>query len=107
MLLRLQESPRADLILEVEAKSYVVDQWPSQRVEVRIGETELAEWSFDVKGNPGSRTARIPQSLFEGSSVAISFRMPDARSPASLGQGSDPRRLGLALISLRLVPAAV
>lgn len=104
--LRLSAPVSGVVLLEFEAQCYITEHCPSQRVSLHQGETWLGEWTFDYQNNHGQRQVRIPLNISAGRQLQLQFRLPDARAPASINQGSDARRLGLALVSLRLTPAS-
>jgi hypothetical protein len=102
LAIHLAEPCNEDLMFEADALTFVVDEWPRQNVSVRVGATEVCVWAFDLEQNLGTRSVLIERALVEGNLVEITFRMPDSCSPRSVGHGSDPRRLGLGLVSVRL-----
>jgi len=73
-----------------------------QTVGIVVNGSPVGEWRLTTP-HYQDREVRIPRSLYEGaSSLRITFITRDAVSPASLGDGSDTRRLGIALTALRL-----
>jgi hypothetical protein len=69
----------------------------SQRVEVLVDDARLAELTMD----PEARTYEIdPGSSLVAGGHRIVFRLPDARSPRSVGFNDDRRLLGIAVSSL-------
>lgn len=105
LCLTLATPVRHDLDLEVEAQCFLTETWPRQRVSVHLEAHQVGEWLFDTQQNHGIRTVRIPAEIARKSSLRLQFRLPDARRPADLGWGSDSRKLGLSLASLRLTSA--
>ena len=49
------------------------------------------------------KTVSVPI-VTDGTAKVISFDIPEPRSPKDLGEGDDTRRLGLALVSLKVEP---
>lgn len=104
LCLNLEFPAQGDLLLEIEGECFLTEKHPSQRVAVHLGSTVLGEWRFDHHGNHGLRSLHIPSGLLSSTQLRVKLHLPDARSPASLNQGSDHRHLGLALVFLRLSP---
>ena len=46
----------------------------------------------------------IPRSMIGDNRLELTFVLPDAASPASLGTGEDTRELGLAFLKLQIDP---
>ena len=71
-----------------------------QRVNVFFGNTLVGTWSLAVNRFQVVEL-RIPKEMFNLSGkTAISFELPDAKSPKSLGAGRDNRSLALAFFSI-------
>jgi len=49
------------------------------------------------------KTVSVPI-VTDGTAKVISFDIPDPKSPKELGESEDARRLGLALVSLKVEP---
>lgn len=71
-----------------------------QRVGIELDGTPLAWFSLSSRE---ARELAIPVSG-PGRDRALTLRLPDARSPASLGDGDDRRALGVAVSSVKLDP---
>lgn len=90
------------VVLEFEAMPFVTRQRPQLAVQVSIDGSAVTTWRFQERGE---RTPKIVQVRPEGPlkpclEVAFSF---DSDPPANtVGAPDDPRRLGLALLSLTL-----
>ncbi len=69
-----------------------------QEVGLSVNGQKVAEWTLDGL-EPQLRSIRIDAELLRSGPNAVGFDLPGARSPEG-----DPRRLGLALISLRIYP---
>ena len=85
-------------------RAYGLTQPPAllaQRVEVLANGTKVGEW--EVGPTPAEYSVRIPAELTNGREVLmIELRLPQARSPASLGVNPDGRTLGICCYSIRL-----
>lgn len=100
----LPERPVADLQLEMLAGAFVAPGASAREVGVLANGTEVARWQ--VKAAPHTYTARIPARLVSGERLRLEFRPSDVPSPADLGQSADYRRLGLLVVSWKLVAAS-
>ncbi len=69
-----------------------------QGVSLLVGGQRIADWTFDGL-EPQRRTAHLDGDQLSPGPNLVDFQLPDARSPEG-----DPRRLGLAFISLRIYP---
>jgi hypothetical protein len=93
------------LRLRVQARSFIAGELSRQRVEVVVNGQPVAEWEFTTESPVGERAAVIPAEVAGAREpLRITFRVPDAASPASLGVSADARRLGIGLQWLRLDP---
>jgi len=79
----------------------IVGKWTAQRQD-NIGERILRRFKHEREFV--EKTAVIPRELLEDSEVLITFDLPDATSPASLGVSQDARALGIEMRSLVLRP---
>jgi hypothetical protein len=72
-----------------------------QRVTILVGGRKLAEWEL-TEGRFQKMELLIPPGYLNDTGITVfSFRLPDARSPASLGTGKDVRDLALAFLKLQ------
>lgn len=93
------------LWLRVQARSLIAGELSRQRVEVVVNGRFVAEWEFTTESPVGERAAVIPAEVAgPREPLRITFRVPDAASPASLGVSADTRRLDIGLQWLRLDP---
>ncbi len=92
-----------ELILRVRLFTFIKSPVLTCRtVQITVNGTAVDEWRFTV-ANHQDRHVRIPENLYHGaSSLSITFDIKDAVSPASIGEGSDNRLLGIAVIALRV-----
>jgi hypothetical protein len=76
---------------------------PSQPVEVFVNDQKIADWN--VRELTAEYSAAIPPEISKsGGLLTITFKIPKAFSPKSLGMGEDPRLLGLACLEVSLTP---
>lgn len=103
----LADVPGRDLILQIESQAFLPEKHFSQEVEVYFKGRYLDTLKFTPADNGGIRSVRIPKELIskEDPYVLIEFRFKGLRSPSELGLSSDIRRLGLAVIAMRLIRA--
>jgi len=75
-----------------------------QRVNIFIGQHKAGEWSVSTGGFQDLELI-IPKKLFNRTGkTEITFQLPDARSPQSLGVGREKRAIALAFLSIRFKP---
>lgn len=74
-----------------------------QRVLVSLNGRQVADFSV-TEPDPREYLCPLPPGVLQGRNLLV-FRLPDARSPLSLGSGDDGRTLGIALRWLELNPA--
>jgi hypothetical protein len=97
-----EHHPNTDLILALTYRPYVRrEKLPEQRIILSVNGVVVDEW-FEHRSRSKSREVRIPADTVKGSEVNIVFDFPDAASPRSLGLGADRKKLGIALMSVRL-----
>ena len=99
------EAPAGDLELQVDAYAFLPPQRPVQRVAVSANGVDVAQWRFDASDQAGVRHARIPKAAMPSGLLRVTFRMPDAASPLSLGLSNDPRTLSIGVRRLLVGPA--
>lgn len=105
--LRLQPTkPHGALELVTEARAFVGPSLPAQVVDVMVNGNAVAQLTFESPDAVEKRL-RLPLSAVkpEGD-IILTFRVPTAKSPAELGMSSDPRQLGIGVISARLQSVA-
>jgi hypothetical protein len=75
-----------------------------QRVDIFVGLEKVGQWSVSTNQFHDAELS-IPANVFKRSGkTEITFKLPDARSPVSLGLGTDRRTLALAFYSLKFEP---
>jgi hypothetical protein len=106
--LRLCGSMPADaaaLRLSLGVGAHLPGEGASLRVRAAFGERWSTSWTFSPgEAGPTVREADIPAAAMDTGCLEIRFLIEDPRSPQELGTGSDPRKLGLALLWLELSP---
>lgn len=94
--------------LEMTLSAFVSPRHPRQRVTVslngrQLGVVELT--AAQVAKGPATINLPVPSGVDTcGDALLLQLDLPDAQSPKSLGLSDDFRRLGIAMIELRLVP---
>ncbi|PSF04604.1 acyltransferase [Marinobacter fuscus] len=89
--------------LRISGHGFVNAQHPQQRVHVQLNGIDTGTIVFDPTHSsdidiPIPRATREAQSNLQ--TLSVVFLLPDAVSPAELGMGGDPRRLGFGIRSL-------
>lgn len=98
------ESIAAPLTLTLEASGLVGEKTPqTQRVEIFVNGDSIGSREFAARG---TQTWRVPAEIWNRRSPrTLTFRLPDAISPAALGRSGDRRLLGLRIHRLDVTPA--
>jgi hypothetical protein len=92
-------SNRRDTLLTMKAGAFVVPGSPRQRVSVALNGAVLSNFEI-MDDSVHENTIELPANLFRDKNV-LTFTLPDAKSPQSLGLSKDPRKLGLSLYWLK------
>jgi hypothetical protein len=95
--------PPTDLQLAANLRGFTYKALNSQRVHLLVNHHEVARWS--VTSGFQDFTARVPREFFGETGTEITFELPDAIPPVTVGGGSDSRTLGVAVVSLQLSPS--
>ena len=94
--------------LEMTLSAFVSKQHPRQRVTVSLNGRQLGVLELtaaQIGSGPATFHLPVPSSVDAcGDDLLLTLDLPDAQSPKSLGLSDDFRRLGIAMIELRLVP---
>ncbi len=92
----------ADVLMRVTIKPFLVaGKLDQQNVSVLVGENVVAQWLLTERRYQ-TRELILPVSMINRDGrTEISFMIPGARSPKSLGTGSDTRSLGLSFKHLQ------
>jgi hypothetical protein len=96
--LRLQLPTAKVEELHLDVRAFVNQQAPTQMVDVSIdGRPMKSQLLNNFEGN--RMVIPIPEQASDKKWIDITFALPNARSPKSLGMGEDERILGLGLKS--------
>jgi hypothetical protein len=107
LLVDLADEVSGDLDVTLQAHAFVHARHPRQQVHVSVGGTPLAHWELTVEAPERVLTARVPAALLRtGEPLQLTFRLPDAASPAAFRINPDPRLLGLGVRHVRITRAA-
>ncbi len=107
------EGKKAELLLPVDNTSDVTvkvclapylpeNKIKSQKVNIYINGKKSGQWAL-TSTVPSLQEFKIPKNLIKDKSVKITFDLPDAKSPASLGLNQDPRELAIQVWSVLIV----
>lgn len=98
---------RGDIVLSLHlAASLKPSHQPHLTSEISVNAVRVGRWEFNYE--PGfhilERQLRIPQGvLWKSSPAVIHFHVSEPlKSPSEMGTGNDPRKLGLALMTMQL-----
>ncbi len=99
LTLRLDQGSAAPLPASFFISDCVVSEHsPYLPVQVAVNGIQIGEWSVGPDRKPHVRTLEIaPEHLVKDRALQIAFRVPQPRSPASLGWSGDQRPLGIRL----------
>ncbi len=105
--LQLADPASSDLLLDAVVGGFVNEKNPEVKVKVVVNGVAAGEWSFhyDPAADPHQRRSLIlrQEVVNRQQPLTIAFSVSGAHSPAELGLGSDARRLGFAMVKMRLV----
>jgi hypothetical protein len=93
-----------DLLLTIEGQAFVSAKHPGLAVEIFANGSKPAIWRFTFGVDAGDLVVEVPGTSvpFDGALI-VTFVIDNPASPAELGLGDDPRRLGFALRKVSLV----
>ncbi len=95
--------PRSDLKLRASLRAFTHDGTEVQHIHVLVNRRQITEWR--LTSDFQEFTAIVPREcLLKAGTAEITFDMPDATAPMSLGVNSDSRTLGLAASWLEFMP---
>lgn len=105
--LPLQSSVKnSDLVFQADVRSFIPTHGYTQIVRVFANGVQVASWLFTEGERERIETVLIPHRLLEGQeTLLLSFEIPNAVSPLSLGLSKDPRKLGVGLKRLTVKKA--
>jgi hypothetical protein len=104
LTLTLSAPPTTDLVLTFKAHAFTPPQHPSFREILRVNNTDVVDWS--VTAPQVEKQVRLSHDLVPSRLLRIEFFNQEPRSPAELGLSTDVRKLGLAIETLKVEPAA-
>lgn len=85
--------------MRFKVQAHVTKAGGPMTVQVKIGETPVANWSFT---DAVAKEVALPCPPLGTSAGPISFTPSYAVSPKQAGESADPRTLGIALVSVKL-----
>jgi|SRR5215475_4766489 len=103
--LKLSDIPNRDMVLSIEGGGLIIGKYPLQDIEVLVNQHPVETLRYTSPGIINdTRVVTIPQSFIHEKKglLIIEFKIENPYMPIQPGVGSDSRRLGLALASLRL-----
>ncbi len=105
VVLKLSAIPNRDMALSIEGHAFLTDKHSVQDIEVLVNRHPVETLRYAFPAGTDTRVITIPQSFIQEKKklLFIEFIIKNPKSPAELGSGTDPRRLGLGLVSLRLL----
>ncbi|KXU37236.1 hypothetical protein AXK12_02135 [Cephaloticoccus capnophilus] len=96
----LPASPKRNRTLKLCAGAFCTSEIPAQRVRIALDEHELGQLQIS---ETREYSLALPSTLIATQARhQLSFKLPDATSPAALGICDDSRLLGLQLFSLKI-----
>jgi hypothetical protein len=103
--IRLGVDPGPDPIhLGLRYRMIALPQIEPQIVRCSIGTRLLHEWRLFNSAYKGELVIEVPPDALQGDFVELALATPNAKAPADIGVGTDPRRLGIGVEEIRLLP---
>lgn len=97
------DKPTSDMTLHIKTIPFIIDEnSEKQRVIIYFNKHEIGNLSSSIQEQWNDNDFFIPQTYFKEKVQYISFYLPDAISPKSLGISNDPRDLSIGLASFNL-----
>jgi len=104
--LEIDQPADSDLVLSSVVGAFVNEKQRELSAQVLVNGERIDEWRFVYAQNKEpyeNRKITIPKAIFNKARPSvILFRLSKATSPAELGLGGDPRKLGLGFIRAQL-----
>ena len=96
---------RSDLHLQLISSAFLGSTGRFQTVEVLVNSVLVGRANYSSAENEALRTFKISRNLLKigEQDLQIQFKVSSPMSPKALGISSDPRMLGLGLISVRII----
>lgn len=86
------------VVLHLQAQAFLVAQHPCQRVIVVMNDVQTGNYHPCYPTGQFQMTLQIPEALIAAEKpIVVTFELPDAQSPQSLGLSNDGRKLGISL----------
>lgn len=86
------------VVLHLQAQAFIVAQHPCQRVIVVMNDVQTGNYHPCYPTGQFQMTLQIPEALIAAEKpIVVTFELPDAQSPQSLGLSNDGRKLGISL----------
>ncbi len=102
----LGDPPPGDILVELGLQAYVPSPDRPQRVTMSTADGVIGAFEI-THGRPVVYRFPLDRAALAEGTLRLTFRIPTALSPASIGRNGDRRRLGIALTSFRLRPAVI
>ena len=94
------------LALVATADAFLLPQLATQRADIFVNDQPVGRWEFRLGDTMREREIRIPEGTVAGAKhLVITFRLPDAATPAGMHFNSDTRLLGMRVARFRIVEA--
>jgi SAM-dependent methyltransferase len=93
-----------DVLLRLEITGFVEKGLPKQIVEVSLDEEPAGVWAITKTGFSIRQLVLPLDRHVRGQEITITFNLPNAQSPASLGLADDHRELGIGIRRLMFTP---
>lgn len=91
------------LVMRFHVNALVAPTHPTQRVAVYLGGEKVHSFTVSYPNNSADFEVAIPSANDQrGNKIDISFDLPDAVRPKSLGMGADSRLLAIGLVSMSI-----
>ena len=104
LCLPLEESMGRGATLTAVVQPFVNAKHPVSSVQVLYFGQRIAEWTFESSAQVEKQIVLSPDLVSSDRSPSFVIRVLNPASPIELGDSTDPRRLGLGFVSLRLTP---
>jgi hypothetical protein len=98
------QSSGSDLVLELSGSGFVNSKCPQQLIKVRVNEMPIGEILYKLDQPEGLRRLLVPAEVAQRDpgGLLIDFQCENPMLPKVAGINEDPRKLALALRTLRI-----
>jgi hypothetical protein len=101
---RLARPIASAIELVATADAFLLPQLVTQRADIFVNDRPVGRWEFRLGEPMRERAVRVPESIVAGAThLVITFRLPDAATPAGMHFNSDTRLLGMRVARFRIV----